>query len=349
MSYFRKTGKAKQWFDMLSKDQKWLILINADPDAMAAAMALRRMLTHKGVTGDIARINDISRPDNLAMIRYVNLHMRRFQPAMLDAYNRFAIVDSQPAHNPQFAGISFSTVIDHHPVVTPADNARFQDIKPEYGATSTMLTEYLYNLGIKPGARLATALQYGIRTDTMHFQRNTKDVDMRAYQYLNRFADQSLLTRIMRSEFRIDWLPYMAKAIEKLRSAGSGCMAYLGAVESPDILVLIADFFTRVYEIRWLAVAGIYEKTAVMVFRGDGISRDVGKLALEKFNQLGSAGGHKTMARAEFPANVSGDEDLETFLHRLLVSKLSQKSLSKITGQQETAQQPATQPQLDVR
>lgn len=318
MSYFRKTNSVAKMRELIAKDQKWLLLINADPDAMASSMAFKRIINHRGASADIARINDISRPDNLAMIRHTHLHMRRFQASILESYNRFAILDSQPAHNPQFEGINFFAIIDHHPVVTEPDAARFIDIKPEYGAASTMLTEYLYNLGIKPGVRLATALQFGIRTDTRHFQRNTHDVDLRAYQYLGKFADANLLSRIMRSEFHMDWLPYFARAIKLLRPVRTGHMVFLGEVESPDILVLIADLFTRVYEIRWVAVAGVYEKTAVIVFRGDGMSKDVGRIAHDKFNSFGSAGGHKALARAEFSADICGGENLEDFIYRVL-------------------------------
>ena len=323
MSYFRKIEQAKQCLDMVSKEQKWLILISADPDAMAASMALKRILKHKSATADIARINDIARPDNLAMIRYTRLHMLRFKPSMLKNYTHFAVVDSQPSHHPEFEGIKFSIVIDHHPMVTEPESAALQDIKPEYGATSTMMTEYLYNLEIRPGVRLATALQFGIRTDTLAFQRHTGEVDLRAYQYLGKFADSTLLQRIMSREFHLDWLYYFAKGINKLHKiSGSGYFIFMDKVESPDILVLLADFFMRVYEVRWIAVAGKYEKQAIMSLRSDGMSQDVGRLAHLRFNELGSAGGHKSMARAEFPISAIGGEDIENFIFKRLNAKL---------------------------
>jgi nanoRNase/pAp phosphatase (c-di-AMP/oligoRNAs hydrolase) len=197
------------------------------------------------------------------------------------------------------------------------------DIQPDYGATSTIFTEYLYNLELRPGSRLATALQFGIRTDTMNFQRHARDVDMRAYQYLNKFADAALLARITQSELRLDWLPRVAAAIQDLRKAGTGYFAFLDKVQSPDILVLAADFLTRVYEIRWAAVSGVYDKTVVVVFRGDGLTMDMGRLAKDKFNALGSAGGHKTMARAEIPLEAVGDEDLGRFIFNTLTAKPS--------------------------
>lgn len=323
MSYFRKIEQAKLCFDLINKEQKWLIMISADPDAMGAAMALQRIFRHRGASADIARVNEIARPDNLALIRYTRLRMLPFSPEMLKDYSHFAMVDSQPSHQPQFAGIKFSIIIDHHPVATPPDTAFLQDIKPEYGATSTMLTEYLYNLELRPGVRLATAMQFGIRTDTLAFQRHVSEVDLRAYQYLGKFADSALLQRIMYSEFHLDWLPYFAKGINRLRKAGRGYFIFMDKVESADILVLIADFLSRVYEVRWIAVAGVCDgNQVVMTFRSDGASQDVGRVASLKFGDIGSAGGHKTMARAEFPVSAAGSEVIETFIYKKLTSKM---------------------------
>lgn len=328
MSYFRKIDQAKQYFEQsVNKEQKWLILISADPDAMASAMALKRILAHRGAAAFISRINDIARPDNLAMIRYTRLNMLSFNKRMLSSYTHFAVVDSQPLHHPDFDGINFSIIIDHHPVVTEPNAAELMDIKPEYGATSTMFTEYLYNLELRPGVRLSTALQFGIRTDTLGFQRNVSDVDLRAYQYLSKFADTALLQRIVHSEFHIEWLPYFARAISSLRKAGSGYFVFMEKIESPDIMVLLADFFTRVYEIRWMVVAGIYEKQIVMIFRSDGMSIDVGHLAMTQFNELGSAGGHRTMARAEIPKSAAQSENIEDFIYKKLIAKMPEPEI----------------------
>lgn len=324
--------------ELLSREHRWLILINADPDAMASALALKRILSHRVRDVSIAKVNEITRPDNLAMIRYTRLHMERFYPGMLPHYDRFALVDSQPHHHPAFAKVPFSIVIDHHPVPTERPEIAYSEIKPEYGATSTLLTEYLYNLEIVPGKLLATALQFGIKTDTASFERHFYDVDLRAYQYLSRFADHALLTRIARSEFHKRWLELFAKACINMYDLGaSGQYTYVGDVDNPDILVNIADFFMRVYEIRWAAVAGRYGDTIVIIFRGDGIARDVGRYASQVFGELGSAGGHKAMARAEIPVAIAEGKDPELFVWQRLSIRPKRKAKPKETEQEGSA------------
>jgi nanoRNase/pAp phosphatase (c-di-AMP/oligoRNAs hydrolase) len=76
---------------------------------------------------------------------------------------------------------------------------------------------------------------------------------------------------------------------------------HLGHVSTPDICVLIADFFLKVKGANWTIVSGICAKKFVVIFRSDGVRKDTGKLAERSFGDLGSAGGHKTMARAEIP------------------------------------------------
>jgi len=95
---------------------------------------------------------------------------------------------------------------------------------------------------------------------------------------------------VARSEFRLHWLDYFSKAFISMHKCGSGQYVYVGEVENPDILVVIADFFMRVHEIRWTAVCGVYQDTIVVIFRGDGVTRDLGRYASAQFSDIGSAG-----------------------------------------------------------
>lgn len=318
MSYFRSIPKLQSMLQLMSREESWLILINADPDAMASAMALKRIMSHRVHDVVIAKINEVTRPDNLAMIRYTHIHMEDYSPDMLPRFQRLAMVDSQPHHHPLFKDLHFSILIDHHPLPEVPAEAKYMEVRPEYGATSTMMTEYLYNLKIRPGKLLATALQFGIKTDTASFERHFYDVDLRAYQFLARYADHNLLSRIARSAFHQRWLDVLAKATTNMYSAKSGQYTFVGEVDNPDILVITADFLMQVYEIRWVAVAGVYQGQVVIVFRGDGIARDVGSFATQVFSDIGSAGGHKDMARAEFTAELAGNTDLELFIWQRL-------------------------------
>lgn len=322
MSYFRKLEtKLTHLQELFDRAERWLIVINADPDAMASALALKRIMIHRVDDVAIARVNEITRPDNLAMARYLRIPMVKLTPTLAAQFDRFAVVDSQPHHHPSFKDLHFSLVIDHHPLSDEHPVvADFKEIRNDYGATSTVMTEYLYNLGIRPGKLLATALQFGIKTDTASFERAFCDVDMRAYRYLTKFADHALLSRIVRSEFRLHWLDYFSRAFISMHKLGTGQYVYVGEVENPDILVVIADFFMRVHEIRWAAVCGVYHDTIVVILRGDGMGRDLGRYANLQFGDVGSAGGHRAMARAEIPLSTAEGRNVEFFIYKRLLA-----------------------------
>lgn len=316
----------RQWRHTLSKEERWCILIVADPDALAAAMALKRIMQHRVKAVDIMRVNEVTRPDNLAMIRYLHIPVKAWQPEKAASYDRFAVVDSQPHHHVSLKDIPFSLVIDHHPLPPePYEGAQLYDVRPDVGATSSMMTRYLQGLRITPAPLLATAMLYGIRTDTAAFERSGGEDDFRAYQWLSRYADTAILRRILRSEYLREWLPLFSRAFRSLVDCrGAGAQAWLGEVSSSDLLVAVADFFTRVHGLRWIAVSGIAAKnTVVVIFRGDG-SRDIGRMADACFYDVGSAGGHRRLARAEFPLTAvpEGMKPQEFVLRRLQTRKL---------------------------
>ena len=320
----RKTQQhLQQMLDLFQRDDDWLITINADPDALASALALKRIMAHRTGEVVISHINPITRPDNLAMIRYLDIPLVPHDSTLPTFFSKHAIVDSQPHHSPEFATLCPAIVIDHHPLLPDHPcTAAYCDIRPSglpgSATTSAILAEYLHNLRIRPGVRLSTALQYGIRTDTAGFSRNTGELDLHAYLNLGKTADPALLLRILRSEYLPGWLKYFSRAFASLHQCGAGRFAFAGEVESPDILVVVADFFTRVHGLRWVVVGGVYASTVILIFRGDGRSMDLGRFAIQHFGALGSAGGHRALARAEFPLEAAEGRNLEAFVFKRL-------------------------------
>lgn len=331
MAYFRKLdAKLDKLQDLLKKNERWLILINADPDALASAMALKRILAGRVEKVGIAHVNEVTRPDNLAMIRYLRIPTQKLTPPLAAQYDKYALVDSQPHHHPDFAKLKFSVVIDHHPRVEGAPvEADFVEIVSEYGSNATIMTEYLYNLNLRPGKLLATALLYGIKTDTQSFEREFHDNDMKAFRFLSKFYNKPLLHKIIRSEFRLEWLKYFTQAFRKMRVIGNTITIFMGKVDSPDILVILADFFLRVHGLNTTMLCGIHEEKLVIVFRGDGLRRDMGKFAARLFGDVGSAGGHKTMARAEIPMEKLNGQHASQFVWERLHAGAESKKKKK--------------------
>ena len=115
---------------------------------------------------------------------------------------------------------------------------------------------------------------------------------------------------IERWEFTRSSIPYIKKAYNHMYMSRSTLFAYIGKVDDPDILVIIADFLTHTGGIYTVVIGGVYEGSLSIVFRSDGIRRSAGKLATNAFGKYGSAGGHKTAARAEIPIENLKKEEI---------------------------------------
>jgi nanoRNase/pAp phosphatase (c-di-AMP/oligoRNAs hydrolase) len=289
--------KLRRFYDQFTGNDQVLIVINADPDAIASAMAVSRLLWRRVANVTISNVNQINRPDNLAMLRLLGVTLIPFTEIDAARYNRIVIVDSQPDHNELMAQLNPSVIIDHHPET--AAKAPFLDIRPNYGATATILTEYLRAARVKPSVKLATGLFHAIKTDTNDFIRQTLIEDIRAFQYLFRYANIHLARKIELADLRLDFLKYFKIALQTMRLRKDRVFVHLGPVVNPDVCVIIADFFMRVNTITWSIVSGTFDKKLVVIFRNDGIRKNAGNVAKESFGQFGSAGGHKNMARAE--------------------------------------------------
>lgn len=306
------SDKIKYLRDLVTHDDVMAILINADPDAIASAMALKRLFWRRVRKFYVFHVNVIKRADNLAMVNLLKFdqkHIKNINKIKKSEITKWAIVDSQPSHNEHFAKYHYDIIIDHHPV-DPDSKAKFMDIKDEYGATSTIMTEYLRAAGIKPSPRLATALFYGIKTDTDNFVRDSTPNDINAFRYLFQFVNINNIKKIESSELTKKNLQDYKSAMENLTFIKDKVFIPMGNVSNPDILVLIADFFLKMAEVTWSVVAGISGKKIVIIIRNAGFRIDAGKMAQELFGEYGSAGGHKTAARAEIPLNNIDEDDI---------------------------------------
>ncbi|MGA8572130.1 MAG: DHH family phosphoesterase [Desulfobaccales bacterium] len=287
-------------YQLFSREDRLLILIYPDPDSIASALALKRLLWRRLASCVISTICPITRPQNLRLVKLLEIPLTPLKEIDPGDFTRTALMDNQPGHRKEFDAFHFDAIIDHHPRL-PGTEAEFVDIRPEYGATATIMTEYLREARITPSLKLATALYYAIKTDTADFERPAVEADMRAFHYLFRFTRQPVVRRLESSEFNLAMLRFFRLALNRYCLRQGRIYAFLGEVTAPDILVILADFFLRAGEIAWTIVAGIYEKQLVVIFRNDGLHKNANRLAIKAFGQLGQAGGHLASARAEVP------------------------------------------------
>jgi nanoRNase/pAp phosphatase (c-di-AMP/oligoRNAs hydrolase) len=285
----------------LASAERVLIMMqdDPDPDAIASALAMRTLLGRTRAAAPIATFGTITRPENRAMIRILDIDVEQIKPRALAEHDRVVMVDTQPSFFEEALG-EVDLVIDHHPEETPA-RARLKDIRPAYGATSTILTEYLRAADVRITQRLATALLYGIHTDTLHLERGTTQADMEAFTFLHGHANLSALRRIERPELPDAALDVLAAGIGRRRIVSGVVFVHLGSVGYPELVAQFADLFLQVEGAEWSVVSGLVDGELHVSVRNVGYVRAAGDVVRQAFGALGSAGGHRSMAKAVVP------------------------------------------------
>ncbi|HDZ90998.1 MAG TPA: exopolyphosphatase [Deltaproteobacteria bacterium] len=309
--------------EVVSPEDTLGIVINADPDAISSALALKRLFWRRARRVMLYHINPIERADNLAFINLLKIKMQRIRSVRGRKIKKWAIVDSQPHHHDIFRTHCFDIIIDHHSL-GPASRAPLVDIRADYGANATIMTEYLKAARITPSPRLATALFYGIKTDTDNFVRESLPADINAFRYLYGFTNIHIIKKIESSEISKHTLAHFRLAMERLVLIKNVAFVSMEEVDNPDVLVIIADFFMKLSEANWSIVTGTYEDRLIVILRNAGFRSDAGRTVQRLFGSWGGlAGGHKSAARAEIPLEDIADKmgDL-SLLNRRIMEKL---------------------------
>jgi nanoRNase/pAp phosphatase (c-di-AMP/oligoRNAs hydrolase) len=301
-------------------DQERVLLLvqyDPDPDAVASALAMRTLLGRNKVSAPIATFGRVTRPENLAMLKLLDIQVLQIGREELDEYNRIVLLDVQPSHFREELP-PVHVIIDHHP---ENENVAclFKDIRPNYGATSTILQEYLHAGDVKITQKLATALLYGIKTDTLLLEREAIENDLRAYSSLYPMANHRLIRRMERPQLPKEDLSVLSKAFHKPSIVDDVIYVHLDDLTREDIVPYIADFCLEVEGIEWAVVSGVYDGKVVVSARNYGTTRSAGELLRAAFSAYGSAGGHRSMAKAVIPLDSLDEKDAkdpQRFLRR---------------------------------
>jgi nanoRNase/pAp phosphatase (c-di-AMP/oligoRNAs hydrolase) len=275
-----------------------------DPDAIASAVALQYLLTHRlRIESLIGYKGIVGRAENKALVRYLGRPMRRLVSADLDSFDAIALVDTQPgAGNNALPPDSPATIVlDHHPWREATATAAFADVRPEVGSSSAILAEYLQAAGLDPPRSLATALFYGIKTDTLGLARGASPADVTAYFSLQSQMDVAALIEIEQAQLPMEYFQRLDTALHAARIYDDVIISFLGPTPYPDLAAEMADFFLRLKGTRWVLCIGVYGEKLILAVRTRDRRGGAGELVRAIVGNQGTAGGHGSMAAGHVP------------------------------------------------
>jgi nanoRNase/pAp phosphatase (c-di-AMP/oligoRNAs hydrolase) len=340
MNAHRKTRKKVGSLVGLLKEAKSVLIVmqdNPDPDSIASALGLRKIANSQNEAQcTIASGGTVGRAENRALVRYLGLNLRPLAEIDPAKFDLTCMVDTQPGtgNNSFPAEVLPDIVIDHHPVREATRKCRFTDIRRNYGSTSTILCEYLEHLGTTADAPLATALLYGIRSDTQDLGREATKADMDAIYYLYPLANKRVLSQIQRGRVNREYFQMLTEALKNARIYQNGVIITdLGPVNNPDMIGEVADLFLRDDDVTCSMCYGLSGEKILISIRTTDEDLDAGKLIHRVVGRKGTGGGHKTYAGGQIP--LAG-------LAKTASAKLEQQICRKFLKAMRVAEHPYT-------
>ena len=286
---------------------------NPDPDALAAALGLQRLAEHElHIDTTLTYGGIVGRAQNRAMVENLKMPLTPVERIDLAQFDAIALVDSQPetGNNSLPNGHRIDVVIDHHPLRPGSARASWCDIRPDLGATSTIVFEYLRQRSVPIDVPLATAFFFALRTETRDLGRESTEAERRAYLELVTLVDHNLLYRMTHPKVPRAHFAALDRALRSALVFGDLVAVNLGALGYPDLVAEIADLLLSYEGARFVLCMGQYEESPYLSLRTEADNARAGSVMRHVVGNDGAAGGHGTMAGARLFARVGSEAEL---------------------------------------
>jgi len=311
--------------DLLRSRQRLLVLThnNPDPDSLGGAIGLQEFARLAcGVESKLAITGKILRAENQAMVRELGIEMDRLDTIKLSDFDCVALVDTQPGFGHTFvpAGTSVDIVIDHHVCddakIDPSVTA-FVDVRPDIGATSSIVASYLLHAGVVPSAPAATALAYGIRTDTADLSRNVSELDVKVVEFLSLHMDRQRLAAITNPSLPVAYFRTLKDALSKVRLYDGLTLCSLGRTTSAEMVAEVADLLLRMEGMKAVFCGGLVGQIYYVSVRTEVGGDAWGLIKAGIDTEDGSCGGHGSVAGGSITLDCADSRTLRRLERRL--------------------------------
>jgi len=276
-----------------------------DPDALAAGWGLSIALAEAlGIETTLGFEGIIGRAENRAMVLELGIPVNRIRSLDTSRFDGVFLVDTQPgAENHSAPGeLPILGCIDHHPVLTCSNAIPWFDVRPNGETSSAIVLQYLISLEIDVHPNLATAILYGIKTDTRDLSRKPTPMDLRAYAYVLSRANFPALGAIVNPRLDPDYFRMLHRALDAARLYDHATVLFLGDLPYPDLVAEMADLFVRRREMQWCLCGGVYNHVLRFSLRTEADRPNAGEVARNLVRRhRGSAGGHDMIAGGYLP------------------------------------------------
>lgn len=309
--------------------------VNPDPDALASMLGLQSLVQHcqpgKPVTLTVDGM--IARAENQSMVDLIPIPVVPVGEVPIDGTTAVIMVDSQPHTGRRASEAAVpQVVIDHHETGGNLTGVVFRDIRPNLGATSTVVTGYLLERHVAVVPRLATALLYGIESETSGYPREASTLDDGALVWLYPRADKDLLARIRNPKLPQSHFATFQHALANAFLYRDLVVGWCGTVSQPDIVAEIADFFVRFDRVNWALVVGVFDSMLKLSVRVSMLGGHAGEVLRTVVDGLGTAGGHDKRAGGAIPLSDTDPATIDALLRTVRRRFLAELNIPEAQG-----------------
>jgi nanoRNase/pAp phosphatase (c-di-AMP/oligoRNAs hydrolase) len=302
---------------------------NPDPDGLACGKALATLLREAwDIPSQLLYHGLVARAENRIVLERLTPEWEH-SPELtdLDRYSAVALVDSQPGAGNNSLPVSFppQIVIDHHhPRRGDLDAVQYVDLQPQVGATSTILYLYLKAADIEPDSILATAMFYGLKTDTHGLARGASAADSAVYLRLLAHLDRQELILVEQAGLSRSYFCALDHALQVAHLYGRAVLVDLGVVQWPDWTAEVADLLIRLDNAIATLCLGQYEDMLYLSLRTAPLGPDAGRLIQEIVLPPGTAGGHGMMSGGQIRLDRRRPEPLVAAIKRRYLAEMGE-------------------------
>jgi len=282
-----------------------------DPDAIATAMALQYLGERLyGIKSRIVYKGIIGRVENRAMVNLLKVPIHKVRPSEIKSYQNAALIDTQPEfeNNPYPRNKKVTLVIDQHPCVK-RPLAELAIIDVDCGATSVILTQALLLSGLEVPKRIATALAYGILSDTLNLYRAHRSDIIQTYLDILPLCDMRTLIRIQNPPKSKKFFSTLKRGLQGARAFRGVIVSHLGEVEHPDLVSEIADFLLTYKGMERSLCTGRYKGKLHVSLRSNRLTDETPEILRDIFDDRKEAGGHDMVAGGSFHVHCKDNDD----------------------------------------
>jgi nanoRNase/pAp phosphatase (c-di-AMP/oligoRNAs hydrolase) len=336
-----------------NKEMAIFLQDNPDPDAIASGLTLKYICKFCNVESSIYYGGNISHQKNRALVNLLDIDLINLKTSeevmkVVGSAGKIALIEASiPSKNNVLpVDVTPNLIFDHHQIDISSVKGDFIDIQPEIGATATIMTKYIRQLNIKPDVSLATALLFGIRTDTKEFTRNTTSDDFEAAAYLSPLVDTTIMIQLDFPPMRLETLDIIGRAIRNKEIRGSYLASFVDFISDRDALPQAAEMMLQLEGVYTVLVFGINEDKVQLSARSMDTRVNLGLVLQSAFGELNS-GGHATMAAGAINLGILSDANDRTSLLKVTSDAVRKKFFSAVGAEFEQETLPSDgDPQL---